>query len=87
MILSTVGFCLFKHPVHHIDGLDFLAVNDFRIYLRGAHIGVSHQFAGGVKVCPHGHHHRSEGMAARVGIEKQHEQWKREENKTQSIGN
>lgn len=66
MILSTVGFCLLEHPVHHIDRLDFLAVNDFRIYLRGAHIGVSHQFAGGVKVCPHGHHHRSEGMAAKV---------------------
>jgi len=57
---------LFKHLVHHIDGLDFLAVDDFRVYLRGAHVGVSHQLAGGIKVSPHGHHHRSEGVAARV---------------------
>ncbi len=54
------GFHLFKHLIHHIDGLDFLAVDNFRIYLRGAHIGVSHQFAGGINVCPDSHHHRSE---------------------------
>ena len=62
-----VGFQLFKHLVHHIDGLDFLAIYNFRVYLRGAHICVSHQFTGGIKVCPHGHHHRSEGVAACVG--------------------
>ena len=63
-ILFPFGFLPFKHPVYHIHGLDFLAVDDFRVYLRGTHVGVSHQFAGGIKVSPDGHHHRSEGMAA-----------------------
>lgn len=67
MVLFLFGLLPFKHPVYHIHGLDFLAVDDFRVYLRGAHVGVSHQFAGGIKVSPDGHHHRSEGMAGNVG--------------------
>lgn len=43
---------LFKHLVHHIDSLNLLAVDDFCVYLRSAHIGMSHQLAGRIKVCP-----------------------------------
>ena len=65
-ILFPFGFLPFKHPVYHIHGLDFLAVDDFRVYLCGAHVGVSHLLAGGIKVSPDGHHHRSESMAGRM---------------------
>ena len=30
-ILFPFGFLPFKHPVYHIHGLDFLAVDDFRV--------------------------------------------------------
>ncbi len=56
----------FKHLIHHIDGFDFLAVDNFRVYLRGAHIGMSHHLAGGIKVNPCGYQHRAVGMAAQM---------------------
>lgn len=60
-------FHLFKHLVHHIDGLDFLAVDNFRIDLRGTHVGMSHHLASGIKVTPpRGYQHRAIGVAAQV---------------------
>lgn len=41
-------------------------VNDFRIDLRGTHVGMPHHLAGSIKVNPCGYQHRAVGMAAQM---------------------
>lgn len=53
-----------KYVINQIHRFDFLTVNDFCVYLRGLHIGMSEQLAGGIKVDTEGKHHRGERMAA-----------------------
>lgn len=55
-----------KHPIHQIDGFNFLAVNNFRVYLGRFHIGVSEQLARCIKVCAQCQHHRCEVVPARM---------------------
>ena len=55
-----------KYVINQIHRFDFLAVNDFCVYLRGLHVGMSEQLAGGIKVGTEGKHHRGKRVAAGV---------------------
>ena len=55
-----------KHPVHQIDRLNLLAVNDFCVYLCRFHVGVAEQLARGIEVRAQCQHHRCEGVPARM---------------------
>lgn len=55
-----------KYVINQIHRFNFLAVNDFRVYLCGLYVGVAEQFARGIKVRTEGKHHRGERVAARV---------------------
>ena len=49
-----------KYVINQIHRFNFLAVNDFRVYLCGLYVGVAEQFARGIKVRTEGKHHRGE---------------------------
>lgn len=52
-----------KYVINQIHRFNFLAVNDFRVNLRGLHVGMAEQFARGIKVRSEGKHHRGERVA------------------------
>lgn len=41
-----------KYVINQIHRFNFLAVNDFRVYLRGLYVGVAEQFARGIRSAP-----------------------------------
>ena len=58
---------LVKYVINQIHRFNFLAVNDFCVYLHG-HVGMSEQLAGGIKVGTEGKHHGGESVAAGVVV-------------------
>ena len=55
-----------KYVINQIHRFNFLAVNDFRVNLRGLHVGVSEQFRYRVEVCTERQHHRGERVPTGV---------------------
>ena len=55
-----------KYVINQIHRFNFLAVNDFCVYLSCFHVGMSEQFAGGIKVGTERKHHSSESVASSV---------------------
>lgn len=55
-----------KFGVDQTDGVVFLLVDDFRVYLRGLHVRVAEQLADRVEVRAERQQHRREGVAAHV---------------------
>ena len=66
LVVFLFFISLLKHPVNEVDGLNLLAVNNFRVNLRCADIGMPHQLTSRIKVCSYGHHECSECMAGKV---------------------
>lgn len=60
---TTVYIGSIEQSVYQIYCIILFLINDFGIYLRHLHIGITEQLRGCIEVCPKGKHHRSECVA------------------------
>lgn len=67
IICDKISFRLIKQPIHQIDGIIFLLIDNLSVHLRHLNIGMAKQLGGSVEVSTKCQHHCCKCMPRRVG--------------------
>lgn len=57
IICDKISFRLIKQPIHQIDGIIFLLIDNLSVHLRHLNIGMAKQLGGSVEVSTKCQHH------------------------------